>query len=50
MLDLQTMLCCCYEHTALSTRKRKQPCLVEAESWHLLGVLGVSSMEGCVPQ
>lgn len=40
MLDLQTPLCCCCGHAALGTRKRKHPCLVEAEGWHLQAVLG----------
>lgn len=35
-------------HAALGTRKGKHPCLVEAEGWHLQGVLSVSSVEGCV--
>ena len=48
MLDLQTVLCCCYGRAALGTRKVKHPCMVEAEGWHLQGVLGVSSVEGCV--
>lgn len=48
MLDHQTTLCCCYGRAALGTWKRKHPCLVEAEGRHLQGVLGVSSMEGCV--
>lgn len=47
MLDLITMLCCC-GCAALGSRKRKQPCLIEAEGWHLQSTLGDRSMEGCV--